>query len=113
MAVVGTLSALVLGLLISNANTAFSERNREITVLSANILRLDQALRSYGRKPMRPEGSSSNMPSAKPTTCFRNIRATASKPTTPQPIGCSYDWRTPCSRCSHPTRAANGGWNRR
>jgi hypothetical protein len=48
MAVVGTLSALVLGLLISNANTAFSERNREITVLSANILRLDQALRSYG-----------------------------------------------------------------
>jgi hypothetical protein len=37
MAVVGTLSALVLGLLISNANTAFSERNREITALSANM----------------------------------------------------------------------------
>ena len=48
MAVVGTLSALVLGLLISNANTAFGERNREITTLSANILRLDRALRSYG-----------------------------------------------------------------
>jgi len=46
MAVVGTLSALVLGLLVSNANTSFSERNREITVLSANILRLE----SYARK---------------------------------------------------------------
>src|SRR3954454_24634328 len=48
MAVVGTVSALVLGLLISNANSAFIARSSEITVLSANIIRLDRMLRNYG-----------------------------------------------------------------
>jgi hypothetical protein len=48
MAVVGTVSALVLGLLISNANTAFIARSDEITTLSANLLRLDEMLRIYG-----------------------------------------------------------------
>jgi len=48
MAVVGTISALVLGLLISNANTSFIARNGEVTMLSADILRLDQMLRLYG-----------------------------------------------------------------
>lgn len=48
MAVVGTISALVLGLLISNANTSFIARNGEVTGLSADILRLDQMLRLYG-----------------------------------------------------------------
>jgi len=48
MAVVGTISALVLGLLISNANTSFIARNGEVTTLSADILRLDQMLRLYG-----------------------------------------------------------------
>src|ERR1700746_3960445 len=41
MAVVGTISALVLGLLISNANTSFITRSGEVTALSADILRLD------------------------------------------------------------------------
>ena len=45
MAVVGTITALVLGLLISNANTSFIARNGEVTTLSADILRLDQMLR--------------------------------------------------------------------
>jgi uncharacterized membrane protein YqgA involved in biofilm formation len=48
MAVVATVSALVLGLLISNANTKFSVLEGEVTELSAQILRLDQILRRYG-----------------------------------------------------------------
>ena len=48
MAVVGTASALVLGLLISSANSSFSIRNTEVTRMSADIIRLDQLLRRYG-----------------------------------------------------------------
>ena len=48
MAVVATVPALVLGLLISNANTKFSVLEGEVTALSAEILRLDQILRRYG-----------------------------------------------------------------
>ena len=48
MAVVATISALVLGLLISNANTSFSALGGEVTTLSAQILRLDHILRRYG-----------------------------------------------------------------
>jgi len=47
-AVVATVSALVLGLLISNANTRFTRLGGEVTALSAEILRLDQILRRYG-----------------------------------------------------------------
>jgi len=48
MAVVATFSALVLGLLISNANTSFSTLGGEVTTLSAQILRLDRLLARYG-----------------------------------------------------------------
>jgi hypothetical protein len=47
-AVVATVSALVLGLLISNANTRFTRLGGEVTALSAQILRLDHILRRYG-----------------------------------------------------------------
>jgi hypothetical protein len=47
-AVVATVSALVLGLLISNANTSFTRLGGEVTALSAQILRLDHILRRYG-----------------------------------------------------------------
>lgn len=47
-AVVATVSALVLGLLISNANSSFTRLGGEVTTLSAEILRLDQILRRYG-----------------------------------------------------------------
>src|SRR5262249_25538614 len=47
-AVVATVSALVLGLLISNANTSFTRLGGQVTSLSAEILRLDQILRRYG-----------------------------------------------------------------
>src|SRR5689334_11284532 len=48
MAVVGTMSALVLGLLISNASSSFSTRGGEMTKLSADIIRIDRLLRRYG-----------------------------------------------------------------
>ena len=47
-AVVATISALVLGLLISNANTSFIALGGQVTALSAQIVRLDQILRRYG-----------------------------------------------------------------
>ncbi|MBR0777252.1 hypothetical protein JQ543_28260 [Bradyrhizobium diazoefficiens] len=47
-AVVATVSALVLGLLISNANTSFTRLGGEVTTLSAEILRLDHLLSRYG-----------------------------------------------------------------
>jgi hypothetical protein len=48
MAVVATLSALVLGLLISNANSSFTAVGGQVTAMSAQILRLDQILGWYG-----------------------------------------------------------------
>lgn len=48
MAVVGTMTALVIGLLISTANSSFSARNEALTRMSADIVRLDQLLRRYG-----------------------------------------------------------------
>jgi hypothetical protein len=48
MAMVATISALVLGLLISNANSSFSALGGEVTTLSSQILRLDRILNRYG-----------------------------------------------------------------
>jgi len=48
MAMVATISALVLGLLISNANNSFIALGGEVTTLSAQILRLDGLLHRYG-----------------------------------------------------------------
>lgn len=48
MAVVGTLSALVLGLLLSSAHTSFTTKSQEITQISADIVLLDRFLRRYG-----------------------------------------------------------------
>jgi len=48
MAIVGTISALVLGLLVSNANGSYTTRAGEVTTLSAEIVRLDHFLRRYG-----------------------------------------------------------------
>jgi hypothetical protein len=47
-AVVATVSALVLGLLISNANTSFTSLGGQVTALSAQIIRFDQILRRFG-----------------------------------------------------------------
>ena len=48
MAVVATIAALVLGLLLSNANSSFSTVQGQVNAISAQILRLDQLLRRYG-----------------------------------------------------------------
>ena len=42
------MSALVLGLLVSNANASFIRLGGQVTALSAQILRLDHILRRYG-----------------------------------------------------------------
>ncbi len=48
MAVVGTLSALVLGLFLSTGNTSFQEKNQKVTQTSTDIISLDRLLRRYG-----------------------------------------------------------------
>jgi hypothetical protein len=48
VAVIGTLSALVLGLMISAANSSFSARSDEVRQLSLQLIRIDRNLRRYG-----------------------------------------------------------------
>jgi hypothetical protein len=48
MAVVGTLAALVLGLMISTASTAFSARTNAIETLAVDVVKLDRALLRFG-----------------------------------------------------------------
>jgi hypothetical protein len=48
MGVVGTLTALVLSLLINTASTSFNIRNQEITMIGAKVIQLDHLLRRYG-----------------------------------------------------------------
>jgi ABC-type amino acid transport system permease subunit len=48
VAVIGTLSALVLGLMISAANSSFSKASDEIRELSLQLIRMDRNLRRYG-----------------------------------------------------------------
>ncbi len=47
-AVVGTLSALVLGLFISTANTSFMAKGQNITEISTDVISLDRLLQRYG-----------------------------------------------------------------
>src|SRR3954467_9099109 len=51
VAVIGTLSALVLGLMISTANGSFSARADGVRELSLQVIRIDRNMRRYG-----PEG---------------------------------------------------------
>jgi hypothetical protein len=48
MGVVGTLTALVLSLLIATAISTFNTRNQEITVLTAKAIPLERLLQRYG-----------------------------------------------------------------
>jgi hypothetical protein len=48
MAVVGTLAALVMGLLISSASSSFNAKTDALHRLAVDIIRLDRALRQYG-----------------------------------------------------------------
>src|SRR3982751_3688251 len=51
VAVIGTLAALVLGLMISAANTSFSKRADEVRELSLQVIRVERNMARYG-----PEG---------------------------------------------------------
>src|SRR3954469_541768 len=48
VAVIATLAALVLGLMISTANTSFSKRSDEVRELSLEVIRVERNLRRYG-----------------------------------------------------------------
>jgi hypothetical protein len=45
---VGTMAALLLGLLVASAKSSYDARSNELTQLSANIILLDRALAHYG-----------------------------------------------------------------
>jgi hypothetical protein len=48
MALVGTLSALALGLLIASANGSYDAQSSELTLMSARVVVLDRVLAHYG-----------------------------------------------------------------
>ena len=48
VAIVGTLSALVIGLLISTASHSFSERSAAVSDMSSDLVRIDRMLRRFG-----------------------------------------------------------------
>jgi hypothetical protein len=50
VAVVGTLSALVVGLLISSSNISFMAKSQKVTQISADVISLDRMLRRYGKE---------------------------------------------------------------
>jgi hypothetical protein len=50
IAVIATMSALVVSLLLASANGSFDTRSREFTQMSANIILLDRLLAQYGRE---------------------------------------------------------------
>jgi hypothetical protein len=52
--VIGTLTALVLGLLIAAASSSFNTKNQEVVLIAADVIQMDHLLRRYG-----PEAESS------------------------------------------------------
>jgi hypothetical protein len=46
--VIGTLTALVLGLLIGAASSSFNTKSQEVVLIAADVVQLDHMLRSYG-----------------------------------------------------------------
>ena len=48
MALIGTMSALVLGLLIASAKSSFDAQRSEFIQMSANVIQLDRILARYG-----------------------------------------------------------------
>ena len=48
VAIVGTLSALVIGLMISTANSSFSTRSNEVTAIGVDLIRINRILTEEG-----------------------------------------------------------------
>lgn len=63
MALIATLSALVLGLLIASAKGSYDAQRGEVISMSADIILLDRILARYGRKPAKPVMSCVEQPS--------------------------------------------------
>jgi hypothetical protein len=57
VAVIGTLSALVLGLMISAAISSFSKRSDEVRELSLEAIRIEPILRRYGPEAAEARGA--------------------------------------------------------
>jgi hypothetical protein len=53
--VIGTLTALVLGLLIGAANSSYNTKNQEVLLIAADVIQMDHLLRRYGpeAEPLR------------------------------------------------------------
>jgi hypothetical protein len=45
---IGTLTALVLGLLIAAASSSFNTKNQEVVLIAADVIQMDHLLRRYG-----------------------------------------------------------------
>lgn len=56
MGLIGTMSALVLGLLVATAESSYSTRKSEFTQMSANVVLLDRALAHYGPETKTARG---------------------------------------------------------
>src|SRR5262245_11408224 len=73
-AVVATVSALVLGLLISNANSSFSAIGGEVTTLSGKFFDSTRCCADTGRTQSQRVRLCDSMPNTRPRTCSRIIR---------------------------------------
>ena len=62
IAVVDTMSALLLSLMLSNANNLYGARNAEVTRVATDFLRLNETLRRYGSRPPLRRKSSGSTP---------------------------------------------------
>ena len=60
---IGTLTALVLGLLIASAKTTFDQKANQVRQMTATIILLDDLVTQYG-----PEATSPKTPAAEHTT---------------------------------------------
>lgn len=57
VAVIGTLSALVLGLMINTANGSFTKRSEQVRELALQLIRMERNLRRYGPEATEAQAS--------------------------------------------------------
>jgi len=53
-AIIGTLAALVIGLMISTASSSFSARSSEVTAISIDLISINHMMQRYGPEVMLP-----------------------------------------------------------
>jgi hypothetical protein len=56
MGLIGTMTALVLGLLVASAKSSYDERSSELTQMAANAILLDRVLAHYGPETRQARG---------------------------------------------------------